>query len=58
VGVRRNIVIINAAAALVAGNHASELKEGVCIAEKTIDSGQALAKLDALIKLSRSLNKE
>ena len=58
VGVRRNIVIMNAAAALVAGNKASDLKEGVCIAEKTIDSGQALDKLDGLIKLSRSLSKE
>jgi anthranilate phosphoribosyltransferase len=49
---------MNAAAALVAGNKASDLKEGVCIAEKTIDSGQALDKLDGLIKLSRSLSKE
>jgi anthranilate phosphoribosyltransferase len=57
VGARRNIVIMNAAAALVAGNQASDLKEGVCIAEKTLDSGKALAKLDELIKLSRSLNK-
>ncbi len=58
VGARRNIVIMNAAAALVAGNHASDLKEGVSIAEKTLDSGQALAKLDELIKLSHSLNKK
>jgi len=58
VGARRNIVIMNAAAALVAGNQASDLKEGVSIAEKTLDSGKALAKLDELIKLSRSLNKE
>jgi anthranilate phosphoribosyltransferase len=58
VGVRRNTVIMNAAAALVAGNQASDLKEGVCIAEKTIDSGQALAKLDELIKLSHRLNKK
>ncbi len=58
VGARRNIVIMNAAAALVAGNQASELKEGACIAEKTIDSGKALAKLDELIKLSHSLHKE
>ena len=58
VGARRNIVIMNAAAALVAGNQASDLKEGASLAEKTIDSGQALAKLDELIKLSRSLNKE
>jgi anthranilate phosphoribosyltransferase len=58
VGARRNIVIMNAAAALVAGNQASDLKEGASIAEKTLDSGKALAKLDELIKLSRSLNKE
>jgi anthranilate phosphoribosyltransferase len=58
VGVRRNIVIMNAAAALVAGNKASDLKEGVCIAEKTIDTGQALGKLDGLIKLSQRLSKE
>jgi anthranilate phosphoribosyltransferase len=58
VGARRNIVIMNAAAALVAGNQASDLKEGVYIAEKTLDSGKALAKLDKLIKLSQSLNKK
>jgi len=56
VGARRNIVIMNAAAALVAGNQASDLKEGVCIAEKTLDSGQALAKLDELIEFSQSLD--
>ena len=55
VGVRRNIVIMNAAAALVAGNQASDLKEGVYSAEKTLDSGQALAKLDELIEFSQSL---
>jgi len=58
VGARRNIVIMNAAAALVAGNQASDLKEGASIAEQTLDSGKALAKLDELIKLSHSLNKE
>jgi anthranilate phosphoribosyltransferase len=58
VGVRRNVVVMNAAAALVAGNQAADLKEGVCIAEETIDSGKALDKLDELIKLSQSLYKE
>ena len=58
VGVRRNIVIMNAAAALVAGNKASDLKEGVCIAEKTLDSGKALDKLEELIRLSQRLSKE
>ena len=58
VGVRRNIVIMNAAAALVAANQASDLKEGVCIAEKTIEHGQALDKLDRLIRFSQRLSKE
>ena len=58
VGARRNIVVLNAAAALVAGNQASNLKEGVCIAEKALDSGQALDKLDRLIDLSQRLSKD
>ena len=57
VGARRNIVIMNAAAALVAGNLASDLREGAYLAEKAIDSGQALAKLDELIKLSQRLSR-
>jgi anthranilate phosphoribosyltransferase len=57
VGVRRNIVIMNAAAALVAANQAPDIKEGVCIAEKTIDNGKALDKLDDLIRFSQSLSK-
>lgn len=58
VGARRNIAIMNAAAALMAGNLASDLKEGAAIAEETIDSGKALAKVDELIKFSQSLSKE
>ena len=58
VGVRRNVVVMNAAAALVAGNKALDLKEGACIAEKTIDSGQSLAKLDELVEFSRSLSRK
>ena len=57
-GGRRNIVVMNAAAALVAGNRASDLKEGVCIAEETIDSGKAQAKLWALVEFSHSLKEE
>ena len=54
-GARRNIVVMNAAAALVAGNQASDLKEGAHVAKEAIDSGKAQAKLDELIKLSQSL---
>ncbi len=55
-GPRRDIAVMNAAAAIVAANGASDLKEGARIAEEAIAIGQALEKLDALIKLSQSLS--
>jgi len=57
-GAKRNIVVMNAAAALVAGNRASNLKEGARIARETIDTGRAQAKLDELVSLSHSLSSE
>ena len=57
-GARRNIVVMNAAAALVAANRAPDLKAGARVAEETIDSGKAQAKLDELIKLSQGLEKQ
>ncbi|MCD6230694.1 MAG: anthranilate phosphoribosyltransferase [Dehalococcoidia bacterium] len=54
-GAKRDVVVMNTAAALVAGNQASDLKEGARIAEKSIDSGKARAKLDELITFSRSI---
>jgi len=54
-GPRRDIAVMNAAAALVAGKRASDLNEGARIAEEMIDSGRALEKLDALVRLSQSL---
>ncbi len=54
-GPRRDVVVMNAAAALVAGNQAPDLKEGARIAEETVDSGRALEKLDQLVRLSQRL---
>ncbi|MGH7308038.1 MAG: anthranilate phosphoribosyltransferase [Candidatus Rokuibacteriota bacterium] len=54
-GPRRDIVLMNAAAALVAGGRARELKEGVEVAARSIDSGAARAKLQALVTLSQQL---
>ena len=51
----RDVVVLNAAAALYAGNHATDLEEGIRLAEATIDNGQASAKLEGLITLSNSL---
>ena len=55
-GARRDIAVMNAAAALVAGNRASDLNEGARLAEEAIDSRRALEKLDALVRLSQSLS--
>ena len=46
---RRDIVVLNAAAALVAAGSADHLRDAVPIAVDAIDSGAALAKLHALI---------
>jgi anthranilate phosphoribosyltransferase len=54
-GPKRDIVLMNASAALVAGGRARELKEGVGLAARSIDEGAARAKLDALIALSQRL---
>ncbi len=54
-GPGRDVVVMNAAAALVASNRAADLKEGAAIAEEAIDSRQALQKLDGLVRLSQSL---
>ncbi|MFC2002324.1 anthranilate phosphoribosyltransferase, partial [Chloroflexota bacterium] len=54
-GSLRDVVVMNAAAALVAGNRTSDLKEGARLAEEAIDSGRAREKLDGLVKLSQSL---
>ena len=52
---RRDIVLMNAAAALVAGGRARDLKDGVAQAAQSVDGGEARRKLDALVALSRTL---
>ena len=51
-GPLRDIVLLNAAAALLVAGKASTLREGVALASKSIDSGKALAVLEALVPLS------
>jgi anthranilate phosphoribosyltransferase len=48
-GPRRDIVLLNAAAALVASSRASDFTEGVRLAAEAIDSGAALARLERLV---------
>jgi anthranilate phosphoribosyltransferase len=51
-GPRRDIVLMNAAAALVAGGRVSDLREGAGVAAESIDSGKALGKLEQLIEFT------
>ena len=51
-GARREIVLLNAAACLVAADMAEDLKEGIEMASESIDSGKAKEKLEMLISLT------
>jgi anthranilate phosphoribosyltransferase len=51
-GARRDIVAINAAAALWVAGAAADLGEGMAAAARSIDSGAAREKLDALVRAS------
>lgn len=48
----RDIVLLNAAAALVVAGKAADLKEGVALAAKSIDSGKAKATLDKMVSVT------
>jgi anthranilate phosphoribosyltransferase len=54
-GPRRDIVVMNAGAALVAGLKAADWKEGVERAAASIDSGRAAQTLDRLVALTAAL---
>ena len=49
---KRDIVLINASAALVASEKAKDFKDGILLAEESIDSGKAYKKLESLIEFS------
>jgi anthranilate phosphoribosyltransferase len=51
-GPRRDVVLMNAAAALVSGFKAKDFKSGVRLAAESIDSGRALDKLLKLIEIT------
>jgi anthranilate phosphoribosyltransferase len=53
-GAPRAVVLLNSAAAIVVGEKADTLDEGLAIAKESIDSGAALAKLEILIKESQA----
>jgi anthranilate phosphoribosyltransferase len=51
-GPYRDIVVLNAAAALVVAGKAGDLREGATLAAGALDSGAARATLEALVKVS------
>jgi anthranilate phosphoribosyltransferase len=52
-GPHRNIVVLNAGAALVVAGRAQSLEEGVALAAESIDSGAAAATLQRFIDTSQ-----
>lgn len=52
-GPKRNVVLINAAVALMAAGKAGDIAEGIRLSEASIDSGAAADKLESLINFTR-----
>ncbi|MCY3836452.1 MAG: anthranilate phosphoribosyltransferase [Anaerolineaceae bacterium] len=55
---RRDVAILNAAAALWVGGAVDSMKDGCALATQVIDGGAALAKLDALIDRTQQLSQQ
>jgi anthranilate phosphoribosyltransferase len=53
-GARRDIGLLNAAAALVVAGRADDLEGGLVLAAQSLDSGRAVAVLDALVATSQA----
>lgn len=54
-GHKRNIVVLNSAAALYVGNACESIEAGIKLAEELIDSGKAYKKMNELIEYSRAM---
>lgn len=54
-GPRRDVVVLNAAAALVAAGKAADLQMGLKLANESIDSGAALAMLDKFVAFTQKV---
>ncbi|MDD5666245.1 MAG: anthranilate phosphoribosyltransferase [Actinomycetota bacterium] len=55
-GPRRDIAVLNAAAALVVAGRAESLRAGIALAERSIDHGAAREKLRELVRLSAAMS--
>ena len=52
-GAKRDIVLLNAAAGIVLGGKARDIKEGLNLARETLDSGKAYKKLEEFINFGK-----
>ncbi len=57
-GPQQDVVLMNAAAVLLAGDSVDTLQQGIALAREAVNSGQALAKLEQLVDFSQSLAEE
>jgi anthranilate phosphoribosyltransferase len=53
-GGRRSAILLNAAGAIAAGGHAEDLREGLELARRAVDSGAAEARLEELIAFTQT----
>ncbi|MDD5288256.1 MAG: anthranilate phosphoribosyltransferase [Dehalococcoidales bacterium] len=53
-GAQRDIVLMNAAAALIAGDKTKTLAQGIALAGEVIDNGKALQKVTEFVKFSQN----
>lgn len=54
-GAKRNIAVLNAAAAIYASDKVGSIKDGIALAEKAIDSGSAMRKMERLREYSNKI---
>lgn len=50
----RDVALLNAAAALIVAGKVKDMKEGVALGQKSLDSGAALEKLKRLVSVSNA----
>ncbi len=55
-GPRRDVVVVNAGAALTASGVAQDFREGIRLAEAAIDQGRALQKLQELVRFTSQID--
>ncbi|MCP4353419.1 MAG: anthranilate phosphoribosyltransferase [Desulfobacterales bacterium] len=52
-GPRRDVILLNASAALVAAGKAENFQEGIGLAESSVDEGKAFEKLESLVRFTQ-----